>query len=205
MKTIFFILQFIAIYFATYYIHIIYFKVDVLLYSAIIDGIIATLIMMFILKFSKYYRIYNSFEKKLLIVIMTLTTITLSISIPTVIDRSLSFYILEKVNQHGGAVKLSSMEYIFTNDYVEEHRLIDIRITEQIKSKTIKVEDGCVFLTDFGEKLSIFSRFFRKNLLSKNRLIRGEYTDSLTDPFKNGKGDNDYQCDKSKEPLQSSK
>jgi hypothetical protein len=194
IKTVVIIFQFIALYLVAYYIHIKYFKVDVVLYSVIIDGILAILAMMIVLYFSNYCKIYNSLEKFLLIVIMALSTITFSISIPTVIDRSLSFYILEKISQHGGSVRLSSMENIFINDYVKEHRLIDIRITEQIESKTIVVKDDCVYLTDFGKKLSIFSRFFRKNLLPKKRLIRGEYTDDLIDPFRSGKGDYDYQC-----------
>ena len=194
IKSIIIILLFVILYVVIYCVHIKYFRVNVVLYSAILDGILAVMFMVIVLNFSKFFKIYNSLEKKLLILIMVLSTVTLSISIPTVIDRSLSFYILEKINQHGGSVKLSSMESIFINDYVKEHRLMDIRITEQEESKTIEIKGNCIYLTDFGEKLSIFSRFFRKHFLPKKRLIKGEYTDDLTDPFRNGKRNYNYQC-----------
>jgi len=118
----------------------------------------------------------------------------LSITIPTVIDRSLSFYILEKIDQRGGGIKLGSMNDIFTKEYIVEHRLMDIRITEQLQSGTIKIVNNCVVLTDRGRCLSRFSRFFRKNLLPKKRLIQGEYTDDLVDPFSNSKVVNKYSC-----------
>jgi hypothetical protein len=193
-KTIILICQFLLLYFIVYYVHIRYFKVDVVLYSAVTDGVVATLIMTVLLLFFGYFKVYSLFEKNLLVIIMLLVSIVISISIPTVIDRSLSFYILEKIQQHGGAVRLSSMNDIFTKEYIVEHRLMDIRITEQIESKTIEIKNDCVFLTEFGENLSSFSRFFRKNFLAKKRLIKGEYTNDLTDPFKRGVSGYDYQC-----------
>jgi hypothetical protein len=193
-KTIILICQFLLLYFIVYYVHIRYFKVDVVLYSAVTDGVVATLIMTVLLLFFGYFKVYSLFEKNLLVVIMLLVSIVISISIPTVIDRSLSFYILEKIQQHGGAVRLSSMNDIFTKEYIVEHRLMDIRITEQIESKTIEIKNDCVFLTEFGENLSSFSRFFRKNFLAKKRLIKGGYTNDLTDPFKRGVSGYDYQC-----------
>ena len=77
---------------------------------------------------------------------------------------------------------------------MREHQLVDIRLTEQAESGTIVIEGGCVKLTPRGEKLASFSRFFRQNFLPKRRLLRGEYTDKLTDPFARSDILPDYLC-----------
>jgi len=187
---------FLLLFFTVYYLHITFFKVNVVFYSAIIDGVIATVVLMIGLYSIKYFDIFNFFEKIQLSIIMFLISYALSITIPTVIDRSLSFYILEKIQQRGGGVQLLSMKDIFTKEYIVEHRLMDIRITEQLESGTIKIVDNCVLLTNRGEKMADFSRFFRQNLLPKKRLINGKYTDDLVDPFRNSSNIVDYKCSK---------
>ena len=117
-----------------------------------------------------------------------------AISLPTVIDRSLSFYILEKLQQRGGAIQLSKFEYIFTNEYMREHKLVDIRLTEQTESGTIIIDKDCVRLTNKGSLLADFSRYFRQNFLPKKRLLRDEYTDKLIDPFSRSDITPDYLC-----------
>jgi hypothetical protein len=117
-----------------------------------------------------------------------------SISAPTVIDRSLSFYILEKLEQRGG-IRLDRFEYVFTKEYAEEHRLVDVRLTEQLTSGTIVIENNCVKLTDKGRMLATFSRLYRQNILPKNRLLMGEYTDALTNPLSDEEMTYDYVCD----------
>jgi hypothetical protein len=117
-----------------------------------------------------------------------------AISVPTVIDRSLSFYILEKIQQRGGGIKFDSFDRVFTQEYVKEHRLVDVRLTEQQQSGTITIKDGCVKLTDWGNKIATSSRFFRAHFLPTQRLLMGQYSDSLTDPFRNSSEINDYKC-----------
>ena len=122
-----------------------------------------------------------------------------AISIPTVIDRSLSFYILEKLDHRGGGIQLASFEDVFTREYVKEHRLVDVRLTEQQASGTIIIQGGCVKLTKRGKRLAGFSRYFRKIFLPKRRLLMGEYSDSLTDPFRSSNSAHDkevfdYRC-----------
>jgi len=76
-----------------------------------------------------------------------------------------------------------------------EHHLVDVRLTEQLESGTIKIENGCVKLTKEGDALAQFSRYFRKHWLPKERLLMGRYTDDLTDPFKHSDLEVDYSCD----------
>jgi hypothetical protein len=171
-----------------------YFRVNVVLYSAILDVFIAIPITLVLLTRLLIYRNLEKFEKLLITTILFLFGYILAISIPTVIDRSLSFYILEKIAQRGGEIRLEKFSDIFKDEYMKEHRLVDIRLTEQKESGTIEIEDGCVILTRRGELISTFSRKFRKNFLPKKRLLMGEYTNALVDPFRDSFDVENYNC-----------
>jgi len=177
-----------------YYVHIRYFRVNVVFYAAIADALLAALITGVILFMADCFQPLNRFEKMQLVIIWLLAGYAFAISVPTVIDRSLSFYILEKLQQRGGGIRLDSFEQVFTKEYVKEHRLVDVRLTEQLASGTIQIENGCVKLTDKGKKIASFSRAFRQNLLPKQRLLMGQYTDDLTNPFKHSAPESDYSC-----------
>lgn len=185
---------FILVFLVIYWTHINYFKINVVFYSAIFDGFLATIVAGIFLWSFSFFDPLGKFEKFLLIVIWLMAGYGLAISVPTVIDRSLSFYILEKIQQRGGGIRQDAFERVFTQEYVREHRLVDVRLTEQVESGTIVIKDGCVQITEKGQKLASFSRFFRKNWLPKKRLLMGEYSDDLTDPFRTSKENNVYAC-----------
>lgn len=193
-KSIFISFIFICVLLSTYYFHVVYLKVNVVFYSAITDGVVATGIVAIILLSFKLFSEFNWFEKTQLIVIWLLASYIFAISIPTVLDRSLSFYILEKLQQRGGGIQLAKFEDVFTEEYLKEHRLVDVRLTEQQQSGTIIIENGCVKLTERGVRLASFSRYFRRNFLPKQRLLMGGYSDELTDPFRNSQEKLDYSC-----------
>lgn len=181
-----------------YVLHLKFFRIDVVFYSAIFDGVLASILTFLILLKWDYFRVLNIFEKFQMGFIFVLLGYMFAISVPTVIDRSLSFYILEKLQQRGGGIKQSGFEEVFTKEYMVEHRLVDVRLTEQLSSGTIVIENGCVKLTEKGDSLAKISRFFRQNLLPKERLLMGEYSSDLTDPFGHGAVDAnktfDYIC-----------
>ena len=185
---------FLILLFSIYYLHIKFFLVNVVFYSAILDGILATAISSIFLWRLKFFIIFNMFEKIQMLIIWIFFSFIFAIAIPTVIDRSLSFYILEKLNQRGGSISLNSFDDIIVNEYMKEHRLIDIRITEQVNSGTIILKNNCVILTNRGKKIVQFSLYFRQNFLPKKRLIMGEYSDDLTNPFRNNLVQVDYSC-----------
>mgnify|MGYP005639763607 FL=1 len=176
-----------------YLVHINFFQVEVILYSAILDSFIALLIFF---AFSFFYKsiIINSFEFLLIMIVLILFGYSFSITLPAVIDRSLSFYFLEKIEQHNGAIQQSSMRDIFIDDYIDEYKLVEIRITEQLESGTIQIVDSCIYLTQRGHMVAKFSNFFRKNFLAKNRLILEEYSNHLTDPLKKSQINKEYLC-----------
>jgi hypothetical protein len=181
---------------AVYYAHVRFGRVNVVFYAAIADALLAALLAGVLLLVWRYFSIFNGFEKLQLVMIWALAGYAFAISVPTVIDRSLSFYILEKLQQRGGGIRLDAFEVIFTKEYVKEHRLVDVRLTEQLESGTIRIDDGCVRLTPRGERLASLSRFFRQELLPKQRLLMGRYSDDLTDPFRESKPAADYSCPK---------
>ncbi len=177
-----------------YYINFSNFNVDVVFYSALIDVIISTFGMSFLLFFSRLLDIFHVFEKIQFLIIFLLIGYSLAISVPTVIDRSLSFYILEKLTQRGGSIREDAFDKIFSDEYVKEHRLIDVRLTEQVISGTILIKDRCVMLTSKGKLISVFSRYFRQHWLPKKRLLLDKYTDDLIDPFKDSIVGVTYEC-----------
>lgn len=177
-----------------YIAHVKYFQVNVVFYSAILDAVLAAILATGLLFKISYFSSFNLFEKIQMTIIWILIGYAFAISVPTVIDRSLSFYILEKLQQRGGGIQYDRFEDVFTKEYVHEHRLVDVRLTEQVASGTITIQDGCVKLTARGDRLAGFSRFFRQNLLPKERLLMGVYTDALTDPFRHSDAVIDYEC-----------
>lgn len=181
-----------------YIVHVRFFRVNVVFYAAIFDGVLAALLtFLFVLKI-KYFSNYTVFEKIQIGIIFILLGYIFAISIPAVIDRSLSLYILEKIQQRGGGIKQNGFEEVFIKEYVVEHRLVDVRLTEQLQSGTIQIDNGCVKLTSKGKIVVALSRYFRKNFLPRKRLLMGEYSDDLTDPFGHGAVDEsksfDYIC-----------
>lgn len=177
-----------------HYVHVRYFTVDVVLYAAVLDALLAAGATFALLWLAGFLKNFSSLELALLVMVWLLGGYAFAISIPTVIDRSLSFYILEKLQQRGGGIREDRMKDVFVNEYVVEHRLVDIRLTEQLQSGTIEISNGCVHLTGKGERMASFGRFYRTHLLPKKRLIMGEYTDDLTDPFRDSVANVDYQC-----------
>lgn len=168
-----------------YYLHVRYFKVDVVFFSALFDVVLAAALSAGLLLTLRYFAGFNGFEKFQLVLIWLMIGYVYAISVPTVIDRSLSFYILEKMQQRGGAIRIDQFEEIFTKEYAREHALVAVRLTEQQASGTVTIANGCVKLTSRGQRLAQFSRLFRKYLLPRQRLLMGKYTDRLTDPFRN--------------------
>ena len=195
MKFIFAILAttiFIVLLLSVYIVHVLFFRVDVVLYATIGDVLIAAVVASALLII--FFRIFNGFEKMLLLAVWILLGYALAISIPTVLDRSLSIYILEKLQQRGGGIRHERISQIFTDEYLIEHQLVDVRLTEQLASGTILIENGCVRLTARGERIASFSRYFRQNWLPKERLLIEQYSDALTDPFRYSQSEYSYKC-----------
>lgn len=179
---------------AIYVVHSWFFKVDVVFYSAIWDGVLAALVTLIVASTVKWFGIFSIFEKLQMFVICLLLGYAFAISVPTVIDRSLSMYILEKLQQRHGGIQLAAFDVVFKEEYMKEHRLVDIRLTEQQQSGTIVIENGCVKLTEWGYVVATTTTWIRQNLLPKHRLIGDGYSSDLTSPMRNSAERTDYLC-----------
>lgn len=185
---------FVVLLLLVYYLHVRFWRVDVVLYSALLDACIAAAITAVLMLAWRAFAGFTGLERCLLVLVWLLGGYAFAISIPTVIDRSLSFYILEKLHQRGGGIRADRFADVFTREYLVEARLVDVRLTEQLASGTIGIHDGCVRLTPRGERIAAWSAYFRAHFLPTHRLLMGEYTDALTDPFRNSVKHVDYQC-----------
>jgi hypothetical protein len=103
-------------------------------------------------------------------------------------------YILEKLQQRHGGIQLAAFDVVFKEEYMKEHRLVDIRLTEQQQSGTIVIENGCVKLTEWGYVVATTTTWIRQNLLPKHRLIGDGYSSDLTSPMRNSAERTDYLC-----------
>jgi signal transduction histidine kinase len=164
---------FVVVLAAIYLVHAWYFPVGVIFYSALLDAGIAAAVALLGAFVLRRHLALSGFELGLLVVIWLLAGYAFAISGPTVLDRSLSFYILEKLQQRGGGIRTDAMERVFVDEYMPEFRLIDVRLTEQALSGTISIHDGCVRLTRRGDLLATVSHFIRTHLLPRHRLLRG--------------------------------
>jgi hypothetical protein len=188
-------LLFLCLMAALYLAHVWFYPVTVVLYAAVFDGALAAGTTVAIMLALRRRLPFGAFERLLLFSLWLLTGYTVAISVPTVLDRSLSFYILEKIQQRGGGIRADRLGDVFVGEYMPEFRLVDVRLTEQIESGTVILDNGCVRLTPRGEALAGFSRFFRLNLLPKQRWLMDEKTDALVDPFANSAtGVMGYEC-----------
>jgi len=188
------VVVYVVVLLATYVIHVKAFRIDVVGFAALMDAIIAAAIAGLILFVVPWFKVLEHFDRVLLIVIFLLGGYAFAVSVPTVIDRSLSLYILQKLDQRGGGIREDQIGWVFANEYLPEYRLVDVRLTEAVSSGTVEIKNGCVVLTAKGRRLAEFSHWFQSNLLPKERLLMGEYTDDLTDPFRNSLPSPPYQC-----------
>lgn len=177
-----------------YVVHARWLTVDVVFYAALGDALIACALATLLLVGLPWFRVLNGFEKAQLVVIWLLAGYAFAISVPTVIDRSLSIYLLEKIDQRGGGIRADRLAEVFVREYLPEHRLMTLRLTEQLASGTVVLDDGCVRLTDKGRRVVAFTRTFRAHLLPRQRLLLDHYSDALVDPFRGGVAAGDYHC-----------
>lgn len=177
------------------FIHFRFFPVHVVLYDSILDLCIAVALMIPLLGVLKFAtRRLTRFEIALTLCVLFLTGSLYAILVPTVIDRSLSIYFLEKLDQRGGGIRRDAWNDIIKDEFFREHRIADIRLTEQINSGTIKLVGDCTVLTPLGMAVVAYTRYFRTHFLPRRREIMGTLTDDLTDPFRHSVAAPPYTC-----------
>jgi hypothetical protein len=189
------IVFFLLVFLAVNTLHFRFLPVHVVLYDTLLDAALAAVIIGGVV-FALHRRLpLTKHESALTLLVGFLLSAIYAITFPTIIDRSLSIYILEKLAQRGGSIRQSAVEEILVKEFFPEHRLVEARLTEQINSGTIVVSNGCVRLTPLGYSIARFTRFYRTTMLPRRREILGTYTDDLTDPFRKPASAVSYKCD----------
>lgn len=149
-------------------INITHFKMlgaKVILYTCIIDAILAcviqTIVMFFICKNDSKMVIALTAWSTFLIIMLY------SILVPTLVDRSLSIYVLRTVSRAEGSVKLADFDGLLQKGYFREMDVTNQRIIEQTASGTIIIKGEDIQLTRKGRLIislaGIIERYFLPN------------------------------------------
>ena len=172
-----------VLYICVHIVHFRYFVVDVVFYTAFSDVIFSAVVLGVLYFVFLRKRLRISRQNLVLSTLLGLSYgYIFAITVPTVIDRSLSAYILEKLVQRGGGVQTEALEDIFVHEYIPEFKLMDVRMQEALSSGTVVIENGCIQITAKGRRVASITQFYRHNFLPKKRMLMG--TDDLIDPFK---------------------
>ena len=183
-----------AIFLILHIFHMRFIIVDVIFYATLKDLILSFFIVI-LLYFLVKKKLSLSFSNLILSTLVGLSGgYIFAITIPTVIDRSLSAYILEKFVQRGGEIKQGSLNKIFVDEYIPEFQLMNVRLQEAISSGTLVLDNDCIKITKKGKKIANFTKYYRYNFLPKKRRLLGRVTDELTDPYRSSSYDVDYLC-----------
>jgi hypothetical protein len=160
---------YIILFFIVNTIHFNYFTVSVVLYALLLDIIITFFILIVALAIinKEYY-----FSKNILITIFFLLASTqvlvlYSFVIPTAVERSLSVYLLERIERNSGSLSIAEFNSIAKNDYFNDMNVTETRINEQIATGSIEIIDNQVILTDKGKAMLKAFSFIKTYFLPK--------------------------------------
>ena len=97
--------------------------------------------------------------------------------LPVTVDRSVTVYLLSRIEQQQSPVAPRALEQEFVGGYVRDMHAIDRRIDEQRRSGNIAVgSDGKVVLTDQGRSFMAFSRAVARLFGTDPRFVGGTAT-----------------------------
>ena len=117
-------------------IHIIHFtsyNIQVVLYSSLLDSIIAISLVAIILYYLKSKKIIGLKKSEICLVLLNsfLILSLYSILIPTAIDRSVSLYILNTIDAQTDPYPVSNLDELVKKKYIIEMNVIGQRLIEQ--------------------------------------------------------------------------
>ena len=174
MKYILSFLLFFTTFFIVNFLHFYFFEVSVILYALIFDIFISSLVFILI-TFKTHKSYYKNSITYILFILFTLNLLfTYSILIPTAIDRSLSIYMLEQIDEKNGSLDLETFETQISKNYFYDMNVIKTRINEQIETGSIDLKNNEISLTEKGKILLGIFNFVKSNFLPKKRVIKND-------------------------------
>jgi hypothetical protein len=184
-----------AIFIVVNLIHFWHFPVSVILYACALDLVIAVAITTpAVIFLQRRMKLLSTTETVLSMLLACAGILLYAVMGPTVVDRSLSLYIVEKLHQRGGAIALEKLDEVFVREYMPEFRLVDVRVTEQLASGTAEIDGECLVLTSRGQFIAQVANAYRRFFLPRKRVLGEEITDVLTRPFDESQRQVDVSC-----------
>jgi hypothetical protein len=89
---------------------------------------------------------------------------------------------------------VAALHDVFAKEHMPGYRLLDVRLIEQVSSGVAVIKDGCIMLTPRDAFIASAMSAYRKLFLPKKRILIGQVTDELTDPFRNRTPQVDVTC-----------
>ncbi|WP_313808776.1 hypothetical protein [Sphingobium sp.] len=75
------------------------------------------------------------------------------ITFPVTFDRSITMFLLARIERHDGEFDARGLEQIYVREYLGDMRQIDRRVQEQALSGNIRVDRGRIHITPQGRRL----------------------------------------------------
>lgn len=157
------------------------------------DGLIAVLVIiifsyLIIFLASRYLNFsHHQFtQRSLLNAALAASTLVYAfhITVPTIIDRSISLYILSRMDGKSSGVNVGELQESFLNGYVSKNNAVCRRLDEQIVSGNIRFENGKYFITDNGERVINILRVVARLVHRSEYYVTESMSDSLLYKYK---------------------
>ncbi|AMK24023.1 MULTISPECIES: hypothetical protein [unclassified Sphingobium] len=75
------------------------------------------------------------------------------ITFPVTFDRSITMFLLARIERHDGALDTARLEQLYVREYLGDMRQIDRRVAEQTLSGNIRIDQGRIHITPQGRRL----------------------------------------------------
>ena len=75
------------------------------------------------------------------------------ITFPVTFDRSITMFLLARIERHDGELDAARLEQLYIREYLGSMHQIDRRVTEQALSGNIRVEAGRIYIMPQGRRL----------------------------------------------------
>lgn len=85
--------------------------------------------------------------------------ISFLIVFPVTFDRSITMFLLARIERQDGQLDASGLERVYVREYLGDMRQIDRRIEEQSLSGNVRVEQGRIHITPQGRRLLTSGRW----------------------------------------------
>ena len=163
-------LSHLGLFFIINAIHFHFFNVNVILYTLLFDLIVSLLVVVIGLAIinKNFYLNKNVLLTILFLIATSQALVIYAFVVPTAIERSLSVYLLERVESNQGMLSISDFNIIAKHGYFNDMKVVETRIDEQIATGSIIIVGNKVVLTDKGRVLIKAFSFIKKYLLPQN-------------------------------------